>query len=125
VKVLPSSLLSSGDKEKEIVVLQIPEEVDVAKLDGELLFESAGDTGAPPAGCKYSIHLEDKLYAEQLHALVPVGKKGLEVAEVSHMFTLSKGVKSAKPSEPKDTSSKDSVKKSSKKSKKSPKKKKK
>ena len=74
------------------------------------------------AGCKYAIHLEDKIYADQLHALVPVGKKDLEVAEISHMFTLSKGVRSLK-AEPKDTS-KDSVKKS-KKSKKSPKKKKK
>merc|ERR1712157_261647 len=100
VKVLPSNLLSSGDKEKEIVVLQIPEEVDIDKLDGELLFESAGDAGGAPAGCKYAIHLEDKIYADQLHALVPVGKKDLEVAEISHMFTLSKGVRSLK-AEPK------------------------
>ena len=125
VKVVPRdvSASSSAESGKEVVLLQVPDEVDLAKLSGKLVLKSDGEasfgTLATNPGQRFALHAEDQIYAQQLCAFVPtLGKKDLELAEVSHMLTLArettslsgskvngnKGVK--KPKSPKKKSSK-------------------
>ena len=78
-------------KKKDIVVLQVPAEVDLAQLNGGKLKISSKPAGkggdkirlegtlATASGEKFGIHEEDELYAQQLYTLVPAGEKKLKI----------------------------------------------
>ena len=88
LKVQPKMI---DTKKKDIVVLQVPAEVDLAQLNGGKLKISSKPAGkggdkirlegtlATASGEKFGIHEEDELYAQQLYTLVPAGEKKLKI----------------------------------------------
>lgn len=98
VRVKPKALPGGLDDHKDLVVIQVPDEVDLREIDGCTLgldgdklggTLSAGTTSASTSGRRYAVHQEDDLYAQQFVALVPSGGKYLKVKRARHMLVLS------------------------------------
>lgn len=81
---------------KELVVLQVPDEVDLAQVDGRVLALGGGSglAGSQSDG-DLAVHQEDEVYAGQFLALVPAAGGHLTARSAEHMLVLTKALRGA------------------------------
>ena len=79
---------------KELVVLQVPDEVDLAQVDGRVLALGGGSglAGSQSDG-DLAVHQEDEVYAGQFLALVPAAGGHLTARSAEHMLVLTKALR--------------------------------